>query len=163
MKDLIKEITSYNLFNYLFPGVLFVGMLEILSSHSLLQENHVIGFFVYYFVGLVVSRFGSLVIEPLLKKLKFVKYSEYKDYVTASRKDPKVELFSEVNNMYRTLCSLFTLVVLLKLYEQLENYWQGLSEWNEIILILSLFLTFLLSYKKQTEYINKRVEANTTD
>jgi hypothetical protein len=32
----------------------------------------------YYFVGLAVSRFGSLIIEPLLKRFSFVRFAAYK-------------------------------------------------------------------------------------
>ncbi|MCQ9208569.1 MAG: hypothetical protein NG712_04240, partial [Omnitrophica bacterium] len=68
MKELVQKLSSYNLFNYLFPGIVFVIILKEMTSYSLLQENFITGAFVYYFIGLVVSRFGSLVVEPLLKK-----------------------------------------------------------------------------------------------
>ena len=64
MKDLLEKLSSYNIFNYLFPGVLFAAMGSHLTSYSLLIDDTVIGVFVYYFYGLVVSRVGSLVLEP---------------------------------------------------------------------------------------------------
>lgn len=68
MKDLLDKISSYNLFNYLFPGILFAVISKEFTSYSLLQDNLIVGAFIYYFIGLVVSRFGSLVIEPASKK-----------------------------------------------------------------------------------------------
>ena len=102
MKEILDKITSYNLFNYLLPGVLFVVILDKLTIYSFAQENLVIGAFVYYFVGLVVSRTGSIVVEPLLKKIGFVKFDDYKDFVVAAKNDSKIDVLSESNNMYRT-------------------------------------------------------------
>jgi len=160
MKDLLEKLSSYNLFNYLFPGIVFAVILKETTAYSVLQENLVIGVFVYYFIGLVISRFGSLVIEPLLKLFSFLKFVDYKDFVSASKKDEKIELLSEINNMYRTLCSMFTLLLLLKIYGWIENKLPILVEWRISLLIVLLLFIFLFSYKKQTQYITKRIEAN---
>jgi len=108
----------------------------------------------------VISRFGSLIIEPLLKTLSFVKFAEYKDFVAVSQKDSKLEVLSEVNNTYRTLASLFSLLLLLKLYVKLEGKFPFLKGWDATILAVLLLVMFLFSYRKQTSYITKRVEAN---
>ena len=160
MKDLLEKLSSYNLFNYLLPGIVFVVILKGITSYSLLQENFVIGVFVYYFIGLVISRFGSLVIEPLLRKLTFLKFADYKEFVSVSKKDEKIELFSEINNMYRTLCSMFILLILLKFYEWMEIQTPILKDWSNYILITLLLFMFLFSYRKQTQYITKRIKAN---
>lgn len=160
MKELLEKITSYNLFNYLFPGVLFAVFSKEITTYSFLQENLIIGAFVYYFIGLVVSRFGSLLVEPFLKKLSFLKFANYKEFVSASKKDPKIELLSEANNMYRTLSSLFILLLLLKIYEFIESKFLILRDWNSYIFIVILLSIFLFSYRKQTNYIIKRVQEN---
>jgi len=160
MKELLDKISSYNLFNYLFPGVLFAVISNKTTAYSFLQENFIVGAFVYYFIGLVVSRFGSLLIEPILKKIEFLKFADYKDFVAASKRDTKIDLLSEINNMYRTLCSMFTLLLLLKLYELIESKLPVLKDWNTHILLASLLIMFLLSYRKQTKYITKRIESS---
>lgn len=160
MKEILDKITSYNLFNYLLPGVIFVVILDKFTIYSLTQENLVIGAFVYYFIGLVISRFGSLIIEPFLKLVSFLKFSDYADFVSASKTDPKVEAFSEVNNMYRTFTTMFVLLLLLKGYESLSIKIPILSEYTPLILVVGLFIMFLFSYKKQTGYITKRVKAS---
>ncbi|MBW8042626.1 MAG: hypothetical protein FVQ85_21885 [Planctomycetes bacterium] len=160
MKDIISKLSSYNLFNYLLPGIIFVVLASKVTRYSFIQQDIVIGAFVYYFVGLVVSRFGSLVIEPLLKRLSFLQFADYKDFITASKKDEKIELLSEVNNTYRTICSLFILLLLLKLYEEIEFKLPFLKEWDGIIIVVLLLVTFLFSYRKQTNYITKRIKAN---
>lgn len=160
MNELLSKLSSYNLFNYLLPGTVFVILSSKVTRYSFVQEDIVIGVFLYYFIGLVVSRFGSLVIEPFLKKLSFLEFSDYRDFVIASRKDEKIELFSEVNNTYRTLCSLFVLLFCLKLHEKIELKYPLLKDWNAIILVVLLLAMFLFSYRKQSNYIIKRIKAN---
>jgi hypothetical protein len=160
MKDILDKLSSYNLFNYLLPGIIFVVLASKVTHYSFVQQDILIGAFLYYFIGLVISRFGSLVIEPLLKCLSFVKFADYKEFVFASKQDEKLELLSEVNNTYRTLCSLFILLLSLKLYEKIEGRFPDLKDWDGIILVVLLLITFLFSYRKQTSYITKRIKAN---
>lgn len=160
MKDLLEKLSSYNLFNYLLPGILFVILAEKITAYSFIQQDIIIGVFLYYFIGLVVSRVGSLTIEPFLKKIKFLKFADYPDFVAASKKDEKLDILSEQNNSYRTICSLFFLLLLLKIFEIIQSWFPALKEWDHFILLILLLVLFLLSYRKQTNYITKRVKAN---
>lgn len=160
MKEIIDKISSYNLFNYLFPGIISVLLLREFTSFDLILENNFIGSFQYYFIGLVVSRFGSLVTGEILKskKLKFIKFTAYPEYIYASDKDNKIELFSEVNNMYRTIISMLVLLLLAKGYESINTYLQLSTNASLTLLIISLLILFVFSYKKQTGFIVKRVK-----
>jgi hypothetical protein len=160
MKDLLDKISSYNIFNFLLPGIIFAYIAKQFTTFNFIQEDVLTGAFFYYFVGLIISRFGSLVIEPILKKTGFVKFTDYKDYVTASKLDPKIELLSEVNNTFRTLLSTVFLLLLLKAI----SYINAIYDINHNILIVTtvvlLFIMFLFSYRKQTNYITKRIKSN---
>lgn len=158
MKEIIDKISSYNLFNYLFPGIIFVVILREITSYNLIQDNNFIGVFMYYFIGLIISRFGSLIIGSILQKLSFIEFSDYSDYVFASDKDAKIELFSEINNMYRTIISMLFLLLFSKIYELISNYFNFSSQTNYISLIIVLIFLFVFSYKKQTGFVAKRVE-----
>jgi hypothetical protein len=155
--NIVDKLSSYNLFNYLLPGVLFVVIAAALTKYNFIQSNIVLGLFVYYFVGLLISRFGSLVLEPILKRIRFVRFAHYNDFVTASKKDDQITLLSEVNNMYRTLTSLIICLALLWLYEALDERFR----FNHNCSILAggavLLGLFLFSYRKQTHYIRQRI------
>lgn len=164
MKDLLEKLTSYNIFNYLLPGVVFVAISSSLTDYSLIQDDVFIGFFLYYFIGLVISRIGSIVVEPALKKLRFVQFSEYRDYIRAAEKDKLIEVLSESNNMYRTFLSLFLSLAALKAFEFLTGYYPSLDYWLSAIIVVSLLILFAFSYRKQTGYISRRVSnANDKD
>ena len=159
MKELLNKITSYNLFNFLLPGTLFALISQEFTSYPLIQENLVMGAFVYYFIGIIISRFGSLVIEPILKKFSFIKLADYEEFVSASKNDPKITILSETNNMYRTFSSMLILLSLLKLYELIGYKLPVLEENNVLVLIVLLFIMFVYSYRKQTNYITKRIRS----
>lgn len=157
MKDLLDKLSSYNIFNYLLPGVLFSVIADKITAYHIIQPNIILGVFLYYFIGLLISRIGSLVIEPVLKYIGFVSFASYSDFVAASKDDSKLELLSEVNNMYRTFISLSLCLILIKVFEQLSNKIQFFKDWQVEIFIVSLLGLFLFSYKKQTAYITKRI------
>ena len=163
MNDFLEKISSYNLFNYLFPGVVFCLIVDKYFSYSLIQEDVVVGVFLYYFVGLIISRVGSIIIEPTLKIIGFVKFAEYKNFIVAAKNDPKIELLSETNNMYRTIVSLFVLIGGVAIFEALKTKWTFLNTYAIEIIVVAIIFMFLMAYRKQTNYIYKRIEANKDD
>lgn len=152
MSELINKISSYNLFNYLLPGVIFVIFIENTTTYKVLQENMIINAFLVYFIGLVISRIGSLLIEGLLKKI--APHDKYENFITACQKDSKIEVLSEANNMYRTFISLFLLIITVLIYDKLSS---GFREYTIYILLVLLLALFIAAYVKQTKYITKRV------
>jgi hypothetical protein len=157
MKELIDKISSYKLFNYLLPGVIFSVLASIFTKYSIKQENIITGAFVYYFIGVGISRFGSLIIEPVLQKVSFLKSYEYGDFVTSSKKDDKLEILLEDTNTYRTLSATFILLLFFKLFEIIANRLHILDKFAFVGLIFFLFIIYLFAYKKQNAYLVKHI------
>lgn len=67
MEKLLEKLSSYQLFNYLFPGIIFINLIDLLTSINVPQNRVEFMVFLYYIVGMVLSRIGSVVIEPFLK------------------------------------------------------------------------------------------------
>jgi len=159
MEKLLEKLTSYNIFNYLLPGIIFSILLEKITAYTIIQKDIIIEAFLAYFIGLIISRISSLVVEPILKKIKFVKFSDYKDFVLASNNDSKIELLSESNNMYRVFISLFLILIVISIYEKMIVLkFPILSEYTTYLIVVVLFIIFLFSYRKQTNYITQRIE-----
>ena len=157
MDGLLDKISSYNIFNYLLPGSLFAVIADAVTDYRLVQEDIVVGLFLYFFIGLVVSRTGSLVVEPTLKAVGFVTFADYRKFVEASEADPKIDVLSETNNMYRTLCALFLLLLLVVLFDRLAPLLPWLADGSPYIVGVALVAMFLFAYRKQTAYIVGRV------
>lgn len=160
MKELLDKLSSYNVFNYLLPGVLFAVFVDALTSLKVLQKDLVIGVFLYYFLGSIVSRVGSLLVEPLLRKVGFITFAPYADFVRVSKADPKLDILSEENNMYRTICALMISVAAVALYDRASDSFPILTASAPVVCIAGLLILFLLAYRKQTLYITKRIAAN---
>lgn len=158
MKDFMDKLSSYNLFNYLLPGVLFAAFAERLTSHHIIQDDIVVTLFLCYFVGMCVSRIGSLIIEPILKATSFVRFAPYSEFVKASQADAKLEVLSEANNTYRTLFSLFVSLLVLTLFDAGMRALDVSQRASTIILCALLALLFAWSYRKQTSYITNRIK-----
>lgn len=159
MEKVLEKISSYNIFNYLFPGVVFCVIADRYLSVHLLQDSIINGLILYYFVGLVISRFGSIAIEPILKKWGFIKFADYQDFVKAAKDDQKIELLSESNNTYRALISTLVILCFVAICRQLIQIYPFALVIIKYSLLPGLVLLFGFSYKKQTEYIKKRISA----
>lgn len=156
MKDIIEKIKPYDLLNNLFPGVVFVIVLNKITNFDLSQKDVVSSVFFYYFAGMVISRFGSIVVEPILKK--FIKFTKYDDYITASKIDPKIEDIFTVSNIYRTIVSTFICLLIAKICSTIiGKYKFDISIFGYFFLVIILFL-FIFSYVKQTQYVISRVK-----
>lgn len=164
LKQIVEKISSYNIFNNLYPGILFIYLLKFIFGINLLSDNWLENLMVFYFAGMVLSRMGSIIIEPMMKKIKLIRYAPYSDYVKASSIEPLVDTLSEVNNTYRTLLSTFICAFVCKLcitFNEicLKNNITFLQEKKDWIFLILLILLFAFSYVKQTNYVRKRVES----
>jgi hypothetical protein len=159
VEDLLKKISEYQIFNYLLSGSVLVVLLSKTTSISLLSESAIATIFIFYFVGLVVSRIGSILVEPILKKFKVVNFAPYPDYLSAVKSDPKIDTLSQENNTYRTLIATFLVfVIIYALSENAASIYVGKSKLITYLLALSLLLLFVFAYRKQTTYITKRID-----
>lgn len=156
MSELLQKLSTYNIFNYLFPGVVFVILLNRCTGINLAVDDVILGMFLYYFFGLVLSRIGSILIEPALRRTKIVQFSDYARFVRASKLDDKIELLSEVNNMHRTIIAM--LVVLLAI-----SICNGSVTCLLTTGLLGIVTLFVLSYRKQTSFITERIEETLRD
>ena len=172
IKAFSEKISSYNIFNNLFPGIIFTFAINRTTRFNIGTDSLFENVFIFYFIGMVISRVGSIFIEKLLKKIKiknkktkkkepFLNFANYDDFVNASEKQEDIKTLSETNNTYRTLISLFFLLVTVKIYDMFIHTLliQFVSK-NVICVILFSLLSilFVYSYRKQTSYISKRVE-----
>ncbi len=157
MDKFLDKLSSYNLLNNLIPGSIFCYLLQYICSINIINSSTVENFFIYYFVGMVLSRIGSIFIEPLAKKLKLITYTDYNDYIVASKIDNKIDVLLETSNLYRTIISIGLLIIVIKIYTFAEQHMTCLSNADQYIILIALVVIFSLSYKKQTKYIKDRI------
>lgn len=158
MEKFIEKLDEYNIFNYLLPGVIFTHLLKYYVEIDIFQENIIEMLFIYYFIGSIISRIGSIIVEPILIKCKFIKYVSYEEYNKACNEYKEINQFLMVNNMYRTICSGGIVLLVVKIFkEMIEKFNISLVYINTILIILVMVL-YLFSYRKQTNFILKKVK-----
>jgi hypothetical protein len=160
IKELSDKISSYNIFNYLLTGILFVVIAKELTGMDFILTRHLLGVFLYYFIGMVIAQFGSLVVEPLLHRLNFIKFIDYKSFILAARNDDQLELLSHTNNIYQSIISMCLLLIVLKLYSYLKYALAISNPLSLILAITGIIVLFLFAYRKQALHIAKRIEIN---
>lgn len=162
LKMIVEKLSQYNFLTNILPGTVLCIVLTYWVGYNLLltDEWYVQGI-IFYFVGIVNNRFGSLVIEPIFKKCKFAKFAKHDDYIKAEEKDNKIKTLNTDNNLFRSciaLCSLSIIAQILFLLD--ENYnWLNCwpKGWKSLCILIILLVLFGFSYRKQTGYVKSRV------
>lgn len=159
MNEFIKQLSSYKIFNYLIPGVIYVIIIKQITSYNFIQEDIFIGLVLYYFIGMTISRVGSLIIEPLFKKVKFVIFEPYDKYYAASQKDSKVLDRLEEANSFRTYMSVFICSLATMLMEYICSKLYIDTNVLIVIVVSLLFIIYAFAYRKQISLLVKRIKA----
>ena len=157
MEKVVEKLDPYNILNNLLPGVVMVFLLRKELGINLVDDNMIEILFISYFVGMIISRVGSLVVEPICRIVKLVDHVTYEDFIRASKDDDKIELLSETNNSYRSFLTVGIIVLMGKLCVFLATKVSIPSSVVDIIMILVIIIVFACAYRKQTDYIVKRV------
>lgn len=158
MEKFLNKISEYHFLQSVVPGMIFTYCSKMFYEVNFLTDKLVYDFIVILIIGLIISRIGSIIVEPLLKKMKILNYCKYTDYVEASQKDCLIKNLSETNNLYRVIIATFLVLLFEKLYLIISEKFVWLNDWSYLIISVLLIVLFIFSYRKQTKYINQRVD-----
>ena len=157
MDKVLEKISAYNIFTNLLPGVVYCFFTDKFFGIPLVQKDLLVAVFFYYFVGMVISRVSSVVVEPLLKASKLVSFVDYPRYVEALSKDEQIGILLEVSNTYRSVIALLVCILATGAWNAAVSKYQFIADYSHYILIGLLVGLFLLAYRKQTQYIVSRI------
>lgn len=155
MEEIIKKIETYNIVNYLIPGIIFTVLFSYLTGITFLNNNFGIALVEYYFIGLVISRIGSIIIKPILKICRIIDEEEYSKFINKESKDEKIPLLVRDANQYRTFIATFAILTGIEFYNILNKIY---DKWNIVFILLGLTVLFIFSYRKQIGIISQRVK-----
>ena len=162
MDKIIEKLDSYQILVNLLPGTFFCVALRMLFGMELPNENFVIDLVIYYFTGLFIGRISSIIIEPILERLKFIELAPHKDFIAAETIDTKIAVILAVSNFYRSLLTAILILPCVKVLKVLTEQFVWFSIHGFIFLLIFLFIVMLFSYQKQNNYVRSRViTANT--
>lgn len=160
------KIPFYNILNMFLTGLVFLGgciviypnyAMELISSEIIKSLGTgpeilvtVCAFAVAYEAGLVVNRFGSVVIEWFLKWTKMISFND--DYVLFNEKKKEYPIMSTLSREYalsRTGIALFLILFVLSIIAK---------NWRLVIAYGGIILIYYLSCRKHSSKIVELME-----
>lgn len=158
LKLALDKISQYNFLTNIVPGTLLCILLKHFVGYDFIPDNNYHAAIVFYFAGMVNSRISSLVVEPFLKKIKWIVFVSYKKYLFAEAKDEKISVLNQENNVYRSYLAVMLVTALMYVYKHWLIAIPYVAQNEKIILLIGLICLFLFAYRKQTSFVRKRVE-----
>lgn len=157
----IDKLSHYSFVTNILPGAVLCIILKDLIGYDLFvtKEWYLLGI-IFYFVGIVCNRFGSVCVEPLLKpkRTESEKRSDYTNFMKAEQLDSKVITLNTENNVFRSYVSVCALSVIALGFRGLTELWPIIAKYQAIIVLVLILVLFVFSYRKQTKYVRERVE-----
>lgn len=161
LASFLGRISNYNLLTNLIPGAILCVLLKYLVGYDFMNVGALELLVIFYFVGMVNGRIGSLIVEWFLKKIHLVTFREHKLFVAAEQKDKKIVSLTETNNMYRSMISVAFTAIVIKLYHVgVDLNWDfgNVTDW---VVLGAMLVLFAIAYRKQTKYIVSRIDYHT--
>ena len=155
------KLSLYQYLNFILTGLIFTScvilifdvdlhqelIIDSLSEFSFSIETVILFVFIgiVYEFGLIINRIGSIFIEPIYKKLHFIKFNiNYKLYNERKDEYPILNDLSREYVLSRTQISLFLIVAVLSAVNQ---------RWLFLCVTLLLVVLFSISMYKHSKKI----------
>ena len=98
MENILNKLSSYSFLNHILAGGIYCILANEWGLPSIsLSENTFVNIIAFYFTGSVIDRFGGIVLEKILLKLKIINKVKYNSKVLKC-KDFSVVFYYILNN-----------------------------------------------------------------
>lgn len=159
--SIINRLSKYEWLNRLFPGVFLVLMAKVLQCPMFSPDNWLETLGVYMLWGELSSRVGALVVEPLLRFARVIRFADYVDYQDYQKENKEYCGMLLANaNFARTLCALGLLLFVMRLVVLLPTCGHLVCKvigWRDIALFAWTIL-FLFAYCRQVNFLVERID-----
>ena len=161
LKSFSDKVSTYQIFTFLFPGAVFLGVLKISYTKELPEINIWEKLFLCYTVGMIISRIGTLIIEGVMTWLSrwfnVLEKIEYTNIILAERKDTKDNMLLQVSNTYRTMAAVFLTILIVAAVNKCSSLGFEFS-CGVLWFSVAMIVLFVFSFRKQYSYAKKRVD-----
>lgn len=153
MEKIIEKMEEYKIITEFIPGFILLFLLKYWIELDICFESIFQELVLAYVIGVAVSRIASLVFSRFLRKMKFYKMADYKDYINVSNKDEKIKVLLINANFYRNLSTTFIISTIIKLL-LLINLNIEVYKW---ITVFGLIILFAAAFIKEEKTITRRI------
>lgn len=156
---MFDKLDAYNLVANLVPGAALVYALNFSKFPTPSPDDLGAFLLVSFVAGVMTNRLGSLVLDPLLRNLKFLHKKDYKAFVLSQRVDPKLDTIVANTGLYRTFVAAALIFIFLLISDGLIDYFMLSGEVVFIMFVVMGLLVSLFALRKEDNYIHERISA----
>lgn len=156
---MFDKLDAYNLVANLVPGAALTYALHY-SKFPTPSPDELGAFLLVAFVaGVTSNRLGSLVLDPFLRRIRFLEVKNYDSFVTSERVDKKLETLVANHGLYRTFFTAGAIYLLLFIISRLLPGAVLPAQAVFVLFVIAGMLVFLFAFKKEDGYIHSRIKA----
>lgn len=155
---MFDKLDPYNLVANLVPGAALTYALHF-SDFPTPQPEKLGAFLLVAFVaGVTTNRLGSLIVDPILRRLKFLKEKDYQSFLIRERGDEKLDALVANSGLYRTFFTAGFIYLIALMSSQLTEHFSNKTIFK--IFVVGGMAVFLFALRKEDGYIHCRINAN---
>ena len=156
---MFEKLDGYDLVANLVPGAALTYALHFSKFPTPAPDDWVAFLLVAFVAGVTANRLGSLIVDPFLRQLKFLKPKDYDSFVTSEKTDKKLETLVANHGLYRTFFTAGLVYLILMLGSYLFPAVASSSPVNFTCFVVAGMAVFLFAFRKEDGYIHSRIEA----
>ncbi len=158
MSDFVFLLSNFRVVSSLVPGAALCIFINDFLKVNILKDEVILNLFIFYTVGVVVGRVGSIIIEPLFESFGIIDKENYPDYIDAEIKNPKVSTIDEISRFYRSLTTLMMFIIVGIVIEYPMKMYPMTNVLVMHIVSVLMLILMIKSYSKQSKYTAKRIK-----
>jgi len=156
---MFEKLDAYDVVANLVPGAALTYALHFSKFPTPAPENWAAFLLVSFVAGVTTNRLGSLVLDPILRRFKFLNPKNYDSFVASERNDRKLETLVANHGLYRTF---FTAGIIYLALLVVSHWAPAIASADQLIFVLFVLagmVVFLFAFRKEDGYIHARIEA----
>jgi len=154
---MFDKLDAYNLVANLVPGAALTYAVHFSQFPTPSPDDLGAFLLVSFVAGVTANRLGSLILDPLLRKAKFLRPKDYRSFLIREKDDQKLDSLVANSGLYRTFFTAGAIYLLALAFSAITTYLtkQGLFT----AFVIAGMVVFLFALKKEDGYIHSRIEA----
>ena len=156
---MFEKLDAYDVVANLVPGAALTYALHFSKFPTPAPTDWAAFLLVAFVAGVTTNRLGSLVIDPLLRRVKFLKPKKYDAFVASERTDKKLETLVANHGLYRTF---FTAGLVYLVLNAVSVRFPSVATASQLVFVLFVIagmVVFLFAFRKEDGYIHTRITA----
>lgn len=152
---MFDKLDAYNLFANLVPGAALTYALHYSGFPSPSPDEALAFLLVSFVAGVTANRLGSLLLDPLLRRWKFIKPKDYHSFLMREKADRKLDALVANSGLYRTFFTAGIIYLAAVIIAPLVTPIGGKA--LLLIFVVAGMAVFLFAFRKEDGYIHSRI------